>query len=373
MARRTRIRDVLGVPFVPPPCLSEAVVRLRRRLAAAHRQAAPPSIQLLEALFGLFDNRVLGLLVELDLPDLLDRPHTVAELADATGTDPANLERLLRYAAGRGFVRCDRRSRYRATGLTRILRRDHPYSWRGWVEFAGSDWFWDAFRHLDAPVRGRGSGVEAATGHDFFAFVNDVRPEAGEAFNRAMAAGASVQALALDRALDWSAVGRVCDVGGGTGATLEYLLAAHSQLEGVLFDLPGVVAAARTPLTAGDLASRCRIESGSFFEAVPAGADRYLLLAIVHDWDDADAARILRRVAEAMGPRARAIVVEGILSDRPRDEFVQASDLLMCALASGRERTARQFDALFANSGLTRLRTIPLATGFVAFELAPAG
>ena len=346
------------------------MVGLRRRLAAVHRRAAPPSVQLLEALFGIFDNRVLGLLVELDLPDLLGRPRTVADLADATGTDPATLERLLRYAAARGFVRSDRRGHYRATGLTRILRRDHPYSWRGWVEFAGSGWFWDAFRHLDAPVRGRGSGVEAATGHDFFEFVNDVRAGAGEAFNRAMAAGATVQALALDRALDWAGVGRVCDVGGGTGATLEYLLAAHPHLEGVLFDLPGVVDAARPLLTSGDLAGRCRIERGSFFEAVPGGADRYLLLAIVHDWGDADAARILRRVAEAMGPTSRAIVVEGVLADRPRDEFVQASDLLMCALASGRERTAGQFDALFGDAGLTRLRTVPLATGFVAFELA---
>jgi hypothetical protein len=368
-----RVRDLLGVPFVPPPSLSRAVVGLRRRLASAHRQAAPPSIQLLEALFGLFDNRVLGLLVELDLPELLGAPRTVAELADATGTDPENLERLLRYAAGRGFVRRDRRGRYRATGLTRILRRDHANSWRGWVEFAGSDWFWDAFRHLDAPVRGRGSGVRAATGHDFFEFVNDVRADAGGAFNRAMAAGATVQALALDDALDWAEVGRVCDVGGGTGATLEYLLRARPDLEGVLFDLPAVVDAVRPALAGGDLASRCRIERGSFFEAVPAGADRYLLLAIVHDWDDTDAARILRRVAEAMDPEARAIVVEGILSARPRDEFAQASDLLMCALASGRERTAAQFESLFASSGLTRLRTIPLATGFVAFELARNG
>jgi len=372
MAPQNRVRDILGVPFVPPPWVSRSVVGLRRRLSAAHRRAAPPSIQLLEALFGLFDNRVLGLLVELDVPDRLDRPRTVAELADATGTDRANLERLLRYAAGRGFVRCDRRGRYRATGLTEILRRDHPYSWRGWVEFAGSDWFWDAFRHLDAPVRGRGSGVKAATTREFFEFVNAVHPEGGDAFNRAMAAGATVQALALNRALDWSDVGRVCDVGGGTGATLEYLLRAHPRLEGVLFDLPGVVAAARTQLTTGEHASRCRIEGGSFFERVPADADRYLLLAVLHDWDDAHAARILRRLAQTMGPQSRAIVVESILSDRPRDEFVQASDLLMCALASGRERTAGQFDALFANSGLTRLRRIPLATGFVAFELAPS-
>lgn len=348
------------------------MVALRRRLAGAHRRSAPPSIQVLEGLYGLLDNRVLGLLVELDLPDLLDRPRTTGDLAEATGSDEANLDRLLRSAASRGFVDCDRGGRYRPNAVTEILRRDHPNSWRGWVEFAGSDWFWDAVRHLDAPVQGHGSGVEAATGSTFFEFVDSVRPDAGKAFNRAMAAGAAVQALALERALDWSSIGSVCDVGGGTGATLEHLLSAHSHLEGVLLDLPGVVAGARAALTAGELAGRCRVEGGSFFERVPAGIDRYLLLAIVHDWDDPAAVSILRRVCEAMDPQARAFVVEGVLSDRPRDEFVQASDLLMCALASGRERTADQFDALFAESGLTLLRTVPLLTGFVAFELARA-
>ncbi|HEX6312920.1 MAG TPA: methyltransferase [Acidimicrobiia bacterium] len=363
------VRELLGVPFVPPAWVSRAVVAMRRRLAALHRGTAPASIRVLEGLFGLVDNRVLGLLVELDVPERLDRPRTSAELAVAVDADEANLERLLRYAAGRGFVRRDRRGRYRANDVTTILRRDHTNSWRGWVEFAGSDWFWDAFRHLDAPVRGQGSGVEAATGRTFFDFVTDTRPDAGDAFNRAMAAGAAVQALALERAFDWSTVQTVCDVGGGTGATLEHLLGARPHLEGVLLDLPEVVAAARPALTAGELRGRCRIEGGSFFEPIPAGADRYLLLAIVHDWHDADAVRILCRVREAMGASARAVVVEGLVPERPRDEFVQASDLLMCALATGRERTEAEFDALFAESGLGVVQRVRLATGFVAFEL----
>lgn len=44
--------------------------------------------------------------------------------------------------------------------------------------------------------------MEAATGHDFFTYVTSVHPAAGDVFNRAMAAGATVQALALERALD---------------------------------------------------------------------------------------------------------------------------------------------------------------------------
>jgi hypothetical protein len=238
------------------------------------------------------------------------------------------------------------------------------------VEFAGSDWFWTALRGLDARVREGRSGMEAAHGDDFFTFVTERQPDAGAVFADAMAAGATVQALALERGLDWSGVRTVCDVGGGTGAALEYLLSGDDGLSGILFDLPAVVAEARPGLTDGPLAGRCRVVGGSFFDEVPAGADRYLLLAIVHDWDDESAHRLLATTAAALGDRGRAVVVEQVLSAHPRDEFAQSSDLLMAALASGRERTLVQFEALFRRSGLRLTRRTVLPTGFTAFELA---
>jgi len=333
----------------------------------------PPSVRVLEGLFGLFDNRALGLLVEFGLPDLLDRPRSTEELAGLTGTSPDALARLLGYSAGRGFLRMDRRGRWQGNAVTDVLRRDHPNSWRGWVEFAGSAWFWDAWRHTDQALRGTASGMEAAAGVGFFEFVNRVDPSAGDAFNRAMAAGATVQALALGEALDWSTVSTACDVGGGTGAALEFLLRSQPHLPGVLFDLPEVVAAARPSLTGGDLAGRCRLEPGNFFEAVPAGADRYLLLAIIHDWDEGRAKLILTNVAGALRPGGpgRAVVVEAVLPARPRGDFVEASDLLMMTLATGRERTARQFEALFTAAGPAIEAQVPLATGFTAFILGP--
>jgi hypothetical protein len=45
---------------------------------------------------------------------------------------------------------------------------------------------------------------------------------------------------------------------------------------------------------------RCQVAEGSFFDAVPAGADAYLLKSIIHDWDDASAVRILRACRTAI-------------------------------------------------------------------------
>jgi hypothetical protein len=359
-------RQILGAPLVPPPHLTRLVNTVRRRLLGAHRRSAPPSLQILEAVFGLFDNRVLGLLVDLGVAETLDRPTTAPELAATLGADADALGRVLRYAAGRGFLAAGADGRYWANDVTRVLRRDHVNSWRAWVEFGTSDWFWDSWRHADAAVRGQSSGTEAATGHPFFDFATKVRPEAGRTFNEAMRAGAVVQAVALAHGLDWRTVRTVCDVGGGTGGALRHLLEAEPHLNGVLFDLPEVVAEADPVLVDSE---RCSIEGGSFFDAVPPGCDRYLLLAIVHDWNDERATEILRRVGEALPPHGEAVVVEGVLSDRPTDEFTAASDMLMLVLADGRERTEAQFRRLFDAAGLVYAGRTLLATGFSAFRL----
>ena len=329
---------------------------------------APAGVQVLEGLFGLFDNRVLGLLVELKIPEALDAPRTNEDLARRTGTDPAALQRVLRYAAGRGYLNEEKDGRFSANSVTEVLRRDHPNSWVGWVEFASSGWFWDAWNASAAAVDGSApSGMEAATGSPFFEFVTEKRPDAGEAFDRAMEAGATMQALALSHALAWDDVSVVCDVGGGTGAALRVLLRQHQHLKGVLFDLPEVVARAERS------SDRLSIEGGDFFSSVPEGCDRYLMLAVIHDWNDDEATVILGNVAKQMSKNARAFVVENELASRARGEFVEASDLLMLVLGSGRERTRPQFERLFERAGMSLERVHVLPTGFSAFELSGVG
>jgi hypothetical protein len=319
----------------------------------------------LEGLFGLFDNRVLGILVELGIPEALDRPRTPDDLGRKTSTDPDRLHRLLRYAAGRGYIAEDKKGRFHANDVTRVLRRDAPNSWAGWVEFAGSDWFWEAWRAGSQALTPSGkSGIETATGSPFFDYVTKSRPEAGAVFDRAMEPGATMQALALSTSLSWKNVSTVCDVGGGTGAALRVLLDEHSHLRGVLCDLPTVVA------KASDDSDRLRIEGGDFFVEVPEGSDRYLMLAVIHDWDDDEALTILRNVGAAMPSHGRAFVVENVLSDRARGDFVEASDLLMLVLGSGRERTRDQFQTLFNRAGMSLTHVHVLPTGFSAFELA---
>ncbi len=359
-------RAVLGAPVVPPGRAAQAMGALRRWVLGAHRTAAPPPLVVLEALFARFDGHVLAAMVALGLPDRLDRPIAVDDLAVCIGADPDRLGRLLRYAAARGFVRLDRAQRVRANGVTRALRSDAVAPWRGWVEFATSDWFGAAWDALPGSLAaGSAPPFEAAHGHDFFAHTR-LHPGAGAAFDRAMAAGAALQAIGLAHTLDWDDVGTVCDVGGGTGSALAVLHRYAPHLDVTLLDLPEVVARAAFD----EDAPHRRIVGGSFFDAVPEGHDRYLLLAIVHDWDDERARAILDNVRRAMPAHGRVIVVETVAAERPRDDVATASDLLMLVLASGRERTVEQYAELFGGAGLDVVGTHLLPSGSTAFELA---
>ncbi len=363
-------RDALGAPMVPSGRTTRIANAFRRRVAGLHRRAAPPPVRILEAMLAQLDGFALRALVELGVPDALDRRVEMEDLAMAVGADPADLERLIRYCAARRFVRLDRKGRVRESGVTRALRSDTSVPWKGWVGFAGSDWFGAALRALPEGVqKGSSSAFEAAHGTDFFTYVTETRPDAGVAFDEAMSAGATLQAIGLARSLDWSGITSVCDVGGGTGAALEVLQQYHPHLDVTLFDLAAVIGRARlTPKATAP--GRRILERGDFFTAVPPGRDRYLLLAVVHDWDDAQARHILANVRSVLGPEGRAVVVENVASEQPTDDFAAASDLLMLALASGRERTDSEYRSLFESAGLSVVDDHLLPTGSRAYELA---
>ena len=88
-------------------------------------------------------------------------------------------------------------------------------------------------------------------------------------------------------------------------------------MRGVLFDQPHVVDGAV-------VGERCEVVAGSFFDAVPAGADAYVLKAILHDWEDDDAVRILRRCRAAIPDDGALLVVERDLGAAQRERRRQA-------------------------------------------------
>lgn len=338
-------QDVVGVPVLPPGRVSVAGNRAREVVGRVHRTMAPPPVQVMEGLFGMLDHRVLVALCEVGVPDALTGRRTITDLAGEVGADEVLLERLLRYAATRGWVRIDRRGRVRPARVTAFLRSDHPGGWRAWVDFAAGDEVVAAVGRLSLQT-GADHSFVVANGAPFFEWMAD-HPDRWETFDLAMAAGGRMHALGLAATLDWSPGEQVCDVGGGTGALLATLLDLVPGIEGTVLDLPGVVARAVAH-------PRLTAVGGDAFESVPAGFDTYLFVNVLHDWSDDDSVRLLRRVADSASPDSRVVVVDSDRTTVPRADIAVSADVLMAALTDGgKERDSSEFAELGRRAGLT--------------------
>ena len=113
---------------------------------------------------------------------------------------------------------------------------------------------------------------------------------------------------------------------------------------------------------------RITIESGSFFENIPAGGDVYLLSHIIHDWSEAQCLTILGNCRRAMRPTGRLLLIEMVLPDDGAPHPGKLLDLMMLVGPGGQERTGREYDALFAKAGFRLARIVPTASAVSVVE-----
>ncbi|MEX1145245.1 MAG: methyltransferase [Acidimicrobiia bacterium] len=357
---------------VPPAWLIRPLLAVRNGIAGVHRGMVPPEVVLLETTLGVIDTKTLGVVAELGVADQLAvGPMTGDALGAACSADADALTRVLRYLVSRGFFRTTRDGRFRNNKRSELLR-DLDGSARAWARFIGADWHVDIWNHLEHSVRTGGAATEVALGRPFWEYLTEVNPAAGAVFDEAMESASAVQMGVVARKYDWSACTRVCDVGGGTGTLLSAILAPQEYLRGVLFDLPTVVAKSGPVLEAAGVADRVEVIGGDFFAAVPEGCDRYVLQAIVHDWDDESCVRFLSNCRDAMAPGGRVLVLEFTMPEHDGAHFAKSTDLEMLVdTGAGRERTRAEFDALFARAGLRVRKVIPIVLTAM-FELEAA-
>jgi hypothetical protein len=181
-----------------------------------------------------------------------------------------------------------------------------------------------------------------------------------------MQENSSHRAQAVVAAYDFSPFHTIVDVAGGRGSLLARILASYPTAHGVLFDQPHVVVGAPPVLAAAGVAARCHVVSGSFFDGVPVGGDAYLLSAIIHDWDDDPATKILDQCRRAIAPSGRLLLIERLVdSDADHALWTSLWDLQMLHALNGRERSETEFRALLGRAGFTLTRIVPLAESAV--------
>ncbi|AHH20596.1 O-methyltransferase [Nocardia nova SH22a] len=311
--------------------------------------ARDDDVRSLQRMAGLATPMALRVAVTLGLPDRLAvEGISVGEVAAELAVDPNGLDLLLGHLADLGVVEqvesCYRTTEYGAhlcsdagNGLVDLLHLDAA---GGRAELA--------FVELAHSITTGTAAYSRRYGQDFWADLAEY-PRLRESFDRQMTNRLWEQIPRIVAGVDWSRFGSVVDVGGGRGDLLAAILTAHPAMRGHLVDLAPTAAAAARTFDAGGVARRATVTAGSFFDPLPAGADAYLLVDILHDWDDENAHRILSRCAEAAHPESQILVIEPVGGIHAGSEF----DLAMLVMYGGRERRVDEFRSLASPHGLT--------------------
>ena len=320
-------------------------------------------------IMSAWPTQVIHVAVKLRLPDLLaDGPRPASELAATTGSHPRALHRLLRAMAALGLCRQTAADLFELTPAGALLGADAEGGVRG-VALHWGERLWGALSQLDQSVQtGRPWRHSGADGFEQMA--SD--PGQMAMFHQSMTDQTGPVARAILEVCDFARFGTVMDVGGSYGALMAAVLRATPALTGQVFDLPSLKDASSAYLERAGVAGRASFVGGSFFEAVPEGADAYMLKMIIHDWDDAEALAILQNCRKAAGSEGRVLVMERIApelaGEDPADLVTLRGDMLMLTAAGGVERTLSEYQALYARSGL-RLETVTrTASGFSVME-----
>lgn len=318
---------------------------------------------LFDLVAGFVNAQALMALVEFRILHLLqDGPVPARHLAGLCGVPVERMQVLLQAGAGLGL-------------LKRHRNGDFGLAMRG-ASLLGVPGLEAMIRHhralyadLSDPAaffRG-GQDTELSRFWPYvFGAAGAVDPTVTATYSNLMAESQVLVAEDTLRSVDLSGVRRLMDVGGGTGAFLAAVGAAHPHLALDLFDLPVVLQGAGERLSQAGLSDRVTLHPGSFRDdPLPKGADAISLIRVLYDHNDSTVAGLLAAVHAALPAGGRLIISEpmsgGANPDRTTDVYFA---IYTMAMQTGRTRSAQEIGALLAQAGFVSIR---IRTGFRPF------
>ena len=335
-------------------------------------EGAPPEAVLTQMITGSLGSQAVYVAAQLGIADLLvDGPRNVDDLAKAANADAPSLYRVLRALASFGVFKEHADRVFGLTPTGELLRSDSPRSLRDLAIFMGEDWHWRVWGRTLYSVRTGKAAWDQVHGQEVFPYFAN-NPEAAKIFDRAMTSLSNLAIKAVVEGYDFSDIETLVDVAGGHGRLLTAILDEHLTMQGVLFDQPHVIEGAKENEHVKALQPRCELASGDFFESVPVGADGYIMKHIIHDWDDERALQILRNIKSAMRDDGRVMLVEAVITTEGQHDFGKLLDIEMLVSPGGKERTADEYEELFAKAGLKMTRIVPTKSPYSVIEAVKA-
>lgn len=338
-----------------------------------------------EKYLSIISNRLLENAIwtfaELGIADLLaaaGTPQTAHELAQNQGWNSELLYRLLRLVADADIVReiksteanqLEKTNRFELTKDGHYLTSNHPSRARYLLCWELNYVNKKASLHLPQLIRegyNKGNAFQQEFGNiSLFEFLEqEENQNEAHHFSEAMSSYSSLSKQSVVNAVDFSRFNTIVDIGGGLGALLSLILEKYSTIkQGICFDLSNVIEQSKisNEIEKQNLSKdRYQFLAGDMFnpKTIPL-ADAYIMKHILHDWDDKKSIEILKSIRTAANGQSIVVFIVDLVmsSDNEQNQFVNqfahAVDVHMMTMVSGKERTQKQFEYLFEESGFT--------------------
>lgn len=329
--------------------------------------ATPPTQIMMQLITGYWLSQAVGVAAHLGIADALAGGHrTSDDLGWALGAHPKSVYRLMRLLTSIGVFDKEGDDCFTLNPLGETLLSKGPGSVRNFAITETAPGHWLPWGRLIDSVRTGKPMTRETLGMELFDWYGQ-NPEEASFFTTAMGDLSRLAAAELVRVYDFSNAQKVVDVGGAHGILLEAVLLANTAAQGILYDLPHVIATADQNVDPR-VKERLKLESGDFFKLIPKGGDLHLLKQIIHDWDEERAALVLANCHDALSPGGKLLLIEMVVPGDNQPNFAQAMDLNMLTILGGRERTEEEYRTLLEASGFRLERVIATRSPFSVLE-----
>jgi demethylspheroidene O-methyltransferase len=305
---------------------------------------------------GFCHSQILQAFVRFDMPQLLlANEMSVQALALELDVPNDRMAVLLSAAVAIGLLKRRRSGRYALT--TRGAALAGVPGLRGMIDHHDV-----LYRDLADPVaffRGEVATELAGFWPYVFGAGGATDPETTAIYSQLMADSQTLVAEDTLAMVGLSEGKKILDIGGGTGAFLAAVGAAHPHLHLTLFDLPAVAPAAAERFEAAGLSDRVAIVPGSFRDdPLPQGADIISLIRVLYDHADETVIALLKAVHDALPEGGRVLISEPMTGGDSPQRAGDAYFALYCmAMRTGRARSQAEIAALLTQAGFVDVQT----------------
>ncbi len=349
----------------------ERIMKVAAWIAELPNKLIPAPFRLMQIGSVFWQSRALYLAAKLGIADvILSEPMTTTAIAEKLNLFEPNLYRLMRFLASMGIFNEVSHKVFTHNKLSLPLARSQPNCVADMILMHNSQemtlpWM-DA---MEAGIKQGDIPFVQCHGSEMFSYMNDNK-ELNDLFANAMDSVESLTGLDYLQDFNWGCFDRIIDLGGSKGSKSVAILTENSALTSVVFDRDAVTHNAKDSWknkVHDQILDRITYVGGDLFSSnLPAPTsdnNLYLLIAVFHLLNDAQAVALLKRITEAMSVTNASIAIADMVLPDTNANMTQSSfDMQMLMGTSGCERTAAQWHKLFEQANVELVETVSVRT-----------